>query len=59
MINKQNIFAQCDEMFRLWLERIPEASWGKLIEALEKIEMGELAKDLTERLLKGKLYTKA
>ena len=41
---------RCSRMFRLWLERQPEASWRRLITAMKKIRMDSLASDV-ERLL--------
>ena len=40
----------CSEMFRLWLEREPEANWRDLITALKQISLNRLASD-TEGLL--------
>ena len=44
---------RCAEMFRLWLERQPDASWRRLITAMKKIRMHTLASDV-EKLLASK-----
>ena len=33
----------CTKMLQLWLERQPDATWEQLIQALQEIEMNELA----------------
>ena len=38
--------ARCSKMFELWLERQPEASWRRLIKALQQIHMNTLASDI-------------
>ena len=40
----------CDRLFKVWLERQPEASWGQLIEGLNEIEQGALAKTIEDML---------
>ena len=37
-------------MFKLWLERLPEASWRRLIEGLKQIRMNKLASEIEELL---------
>ena len=44
---------RCAEMFRLWLERQPDASWRRLITAMKNIHMHTLASDV-EKLLASK-----
>ena len=46
-----NVIQCCSDMFSLWLERQPEASWGQLINALIRINLGSLANEV-EALLK-------
>ena len=46
----------CDKMFQCWLEVDTEASWNKLIDALEHIHQNALAKEIREEILKGKFY---
>ena len=41
---------RCSEMFTLWLNRQPKASWRNLVMALKKIHMDTLASDV-EKLL--------
>ena len=40
-------------MFRLWLERTPDASWNQLIEALRVINLYSLASKIEGMLSKG------
>ena len=49
-LDKRNTYECCEGMFNLWLQRDTEASWNKLIEALRKNNLGDIAKDLTKRL---------
>ena len=46
----KSLSQRCLEMFKLWLERQPNASWRHLITALKKIRMYKLVSDV-ERLL--------
>ena len=41
---------RCSEMFKLWRERQPNASWRRLIIAMRRIRMDNLANDV-EKLL--------
>ena len=43
---------RCSEMFKLWLERQPGASWRRLIQALKQIDMNKLASDVEKLLVK-------
>ena len=48
----------CSKMFKLWLDRQPEASWRCLIKALKEIHCNNLASDIekllsTEKISKG------
>lgn len=45
---------RCSKMFKLWLERQPEASWRRLIIAMKQIRMDKLASDVETLLLKEK-----
>ena len=45
-----SIYERCDAMFDLWKQRDTEASWNKLIDALERHKLNDLIKDLKERL---------
>ena len=49
-INTTEINLRCSEMFKLWLNREPKASWRKLIDALKQIEQNKLVFDI-ENLL--------
>ena len=49
-IEQRNVYGCCDAMFGLWLERVSDASWSQLIEALREISMDGIASDLTKRL---------
>lgn len=48
---------RCAEMFRLWLERQPDASWRRLITAMKKIRMHTLASDVEELLASKEAVT--
>ena len=41
--NISDCTVRCSEMFELWLERQPKASWRNLIEALKQIHQNQLA----------------
>ena len=49
-IDERNTFGCCDAMFGLWLQRVPDASWEKLIVALKEITLDDIATNLTKRL---------
>ena len=51
--NKQKVEDRCAELFKCWLELYTDASWNKLLEALEKIEQHSLAKKIKINVLKG------
>ena len=53
MKHKDDIKASCSEMFQLWLQRKPKASWNQLIESLRKppISSETLANNI-EKLLR-------
>jgi len=55
---KSNVTAECStrcsEMFKLWLERRPEASWRHLINATRRINLGTLASDIEKLFITGK-----
>ena len=41
--NHTDISEHCKQMFQLWLERYPDATWEHLIQALREVELNELA----------------
>ena len=43
----------CTEMFKIWLERNPDASWNQLITVLEGIELNTAAKNIKSYLCKS------
>ena len=43
----------CSEMFKLWLERQPEASWRQLIAALRVLKLNRLAGDVENLLIQS------
>ena len=45
---------RCSEMFKLWIERQPEASWRHLINAIRRINLGTLAFDIEKLFVTGK-----
>ena len=51
--NRTELAVCCSEMFKLWLERQPNASWRNLIDALKQIRQIQLASDI-ENLLSGR-----
>ena len=51
--NVHNVEACCGEMFEYWLEVDEEASWNKLINALEEINQNTLAVNIMQNILKG------
>ena len=44
--NKAELAVCCSEMFKLWLESQPKASWRNLIHALNQIHLNKLAFDV-------------
>lgn len=50
---------KCREMFCLWLERTPEATWNQLLQALRapSVKLETLASELEEMLSKGIIIT--
>ena len=48
---------RCSEMFEVWLERQPRASWRRLITALKKIHMNNLASDVEKMLINEEVAT--
>ena len=46
--NPRDVEACCTEMFKYWLDNAVDASWNKLVKALEVIGYNVLAKDLRE-----------
>ena len=45
-----NVINCCSSLFKVWLERQPEASWGKLIQGLKDVELHTLAAQLERKL---------
>ena len=45
-----NVINCCSSLFRVWLERQPEASWGQLIQGLKDVELHSLAAQLQRKL---------
>ena len=45
-----DVTACCESLFKIWLERQPEASWGQLIEGLKEIGQGTLAAQIEDML---------
>ena len=44
--NKTEIIVCCSDMFKLWLNREPKASWRNLIDTLKQIHQNKLAFDI-------------
>ena len=45
-----DVITCCESLFKVWLERQPEASWRQLIGALKEIKQGTLATQIEEML---------
>ena len=43
----------CTKLFKYWLDVDTDASWNKLIAALEQIEQNALAENIRRNILKG------
>ena len=50
--NSSDVMDRCSAMFQLWLDRQPTASWKKLIQALEKVQLNYLANQIESKLTK-------
>lgn len=48
---------RCSDMFNVWLERQPKASWRRLITAMKKISMNSLASDVEKMLISEEVAT--
>ena len=48
--HKTELAMCCSEMFKLWLERQPKASWRNLIDALKQIHQNKLAFSIEDLL---------
>ena len=49
--NRGDVIGCCSSMFTLWLQREPEASWKQLIDALNKINLKQLASEIKKSLI--------
>ena len=49
---------RCSNMFMLWLEREPKASWSNLIQALKQIKLNKLAFNIENLLSVGQASDK-
>ena len=45
-----NVINCCSSLFKLWLERQPDGSWGQLIEALKDAGLDALAAQIEKKL---------
>ena len=45
-----DVTIRCSAMFKLWLDRQPTASWKKLIQALEQLQLNYLANQIESKL---------
>ena len=43
----------CTEMFNKWLQRVPDASWNQLAEALKKVGLNTAAKNVVRGQYNG------
>ena len=46
-----NVVNCCSNMFQLWLQRLPNASWKQLIKALQKVNLNHLATQIEGMLI--------
>ena len=51
----KSLSERCSEMFKLWHERQPDASWRRLIIAMRKIRMDNLANDVQKLLARWEI----
>ena len=51
--NKPDVQHRCTELFNHWLDVDVNASWNKLIKALEEINQNSLAEKIRRIILKG------
>ena len=51
--HKGDVNTCCREMFRTWLDMKPDASWGQLVTALNKIELGTAAHVISTKYMSG------
>ena len=55
--NKPDVQSRCSELFKYWLRVDTDASWNKLIEALNKIDEHCLAEKIKSDVLNGIVVT--
>ena len=48
--NSTDVKDRCTAMFQLWLQRHPDASWRKLIQALKNLHLNTLAQQIELKL---------
>ena len=48
--NTNDVMKCCSKMLSLWLQRQTEASWNRLIEALEQVKLNRVAKEIRNGL---------
>ena len=51
--NKHNVQGRCTELFEYWLDVDIDASWNKLMNALQEINQTVLADKIKRKILKG------
>ena len=49
--HRDSVVNCCSNMFQLWLQRQPDASWKQLIEALREINLNHLATQIKGMLM--------
>ena len=49
--NNNDVMKCCSAMFQLWLDRQPTASWKKLIEALNQLQLNYAADQIKSKLI--------
>ena len=51
--HRNDVKTCCREMFRTWLNMKPDASWGQLVKALNEIELGSAARNISTQYMSG------
>ena len=48
--NQMDVNERCKQMFQLWLQKRPDATWDQLIQALKEVEVDQLASKINGML---------
>ena len=55
--NKRDVEDCCTELFKYWLNVSPDASWNKLLKALETMKQNSLVEKIKRKFLTGIVIT--